>query len=245
MDNNQYFGQANRTTDQGEWNRLRFIIQQQMLKLETSLPVKVLEVKTTGVAPVGFVKIQILVDQITGDKRTLPGAAIDNVPYMRYQGGDKAVIIDPEVGDIGIACFSSRDMASVKAARKNAPPGSLRAHDCSDAMYIGGILNKAPTHYIHFTDSGILVHTPGDVKIEAGGSASVIAGTTATVTASTSAAINAPSVSLGAGGGAALRSLIDERFVSIFNGHTHANSGAGVPNQQIGSGVLTQATKVN
>ena len=106
-------------------------------------------------------------DQITGNDKTVPHGVIPNVPYFRIQGGNKAIIIDPEVGDIGMACFCSRDISSVKNARKNAPPGSRRTYDISDALYVGGFLNKAPTHYIQFTNSGILVHTPGTATIEA------------------------------------------------------------------------------
>lgn len=158
-DTNQYFGFTDPTTNGGEFNRLRFIIQQQMMGLNTSMPVRVLSVNATGVAPVGFVSIQILVDQITGNGMTVPHGEIPNVPYFRYQGGENAVIIDPAIGDIGLACFCSRDISSVKNARKSAPPGSRRSYDFSDAMYVGGFLNKAPTQYIHFTSGGILIHS--------------------------------------------------------------------------------------
>lgn len=166
-DNNLYYGLTNPTTGQGDWNKQLFIIQTQMLNLNTSLPVKVLSVNATGVNPVGFVSIQILVDQITGDNKTIPHGEIPNVPYFRLQGGINAVIIDPEVGDIGLACFSSRDISAVKNARQEAPPGSRRSHDFSDAMYIGGFLNKAPTQYIQFTAGGILIHSPANIKLEA------------------------------------------------------------------------------
>lgn len=166
-DNTLYYGQTNPTTGQGEWNRLQFAIQQQMLGLNTSLPVRVLSVQASGVSPVGFVSIQILVDQVTGDNQTVPHGEIPNVPYFRLQGGANAIIIDPSVGDIGMACFSSRDISAVKNARTQAPPGSKRSHDFSDAMYVGGFLNGAPAQYIQFTEGGIIVHSPSTVTIEA------------------------------------------------------------------------------
>jgi len=83
------------------------------------------------------------------------------------QGGSNAVIIDPQVGDIGMACFCSRDISSVKNARMQAPPGSRRAYDFSDAMYVGGFLNQAPTQYIHFTGSGIIIYSPTSITHEA------------------------------------------------------------------------------
>ena len=105
-DTTQYYGQTVPSTGQGDWNRQRFLIQQQMLNLNTSMPVQVISVQATGVAPVGFVNIQVMASQVTGDYRTVDHGVIPNVPYFRLQGGTDAVIIDPKVGDIGIACFA-------------------------------------------------------------------------------------------------------------------------------------------
>lgn len=183
-DTEQFFGFSDPSTPNGDYNVQRFMIWQQMMNLNTSMPVEVLSVQATGVAPVGLVSIRVLVDQITGDDMTIPHGEIPNVPYFRLQGGTNAVIIDPQVGDIGLACFCSRDISSVKNSRKNAPPGSRRAYDFSDAMYSGGFLNKTPVQYIHFTDSGILVHSPHAVKVEAE-TVDVQASMSATVTAQT------------------------------------------------------------
>lgn len=213
-DTELYYGQTDLTSDQGEWNRLRFAIQQQMLGLNTSMPVQVLSVQASGVNPVGFVSIQILVDQVTGSDMTIPHGEIPNVPYFRLQGGTNAVIIDPSTGDIGIACFCSRDISAVKNARAVAPPGSRRAYDFSDAMYMGGFLNAAPTQFIQFTDGGILVHSPDAVSV----------GNTS----------------------AALRALVDERIIAIYNAHTHSSGGSGPPSSPIvPANVLTSITKAN
>lgn len=166
-DNNLYYGLTNPATGQGDWNQFLFLIQSQILNLNTSLPVEVLSVNATGVNPVGHVSIRILVDQLTGDNKTIPHGEIPNVPYFRLQGGNNAVIIDPEIGDIGMANFASRDITAVKNARMQAPPGSLRSYDFSDAMYSGGYLNKAPTQYIQFTAGGILIHSPSNIKLQA------------------------------------------------------------------------------
>lgn len=167
VDTKQYPGFANLDAMGSDANVIKFLMTAAMSKLNTSLPVEVLSVKTTGVAPVGYVNVRILVDQITADGKTHQYGEIPNVPYFRLQGGNKAIIIDPEVGDIGMACFCSRDISAMKNARKGAPPGSRRMYDISDALYIGGFLNKAPTHYIQFTDGGIIVSTPGSVTVNA------------------------------------------------------------------------------
>ena len=167
VDTKQYFGTASRLTDRTQYEQDNFLILQNLLKLETCTLVKVLSVSGSGLSPVGFVTVAVLVSQLTGDNQTVPGVEIPNVPYFRLQGGPNAVIIDPKPGDIGMCGFASRDISSVKAAREAAPPGSLRHHDFSDGLYVGGFLNAAPTQYIHFTDSGIVIHSPVTVKIEA------------------------------------------------------------------------------
>lgn len=212
-DTEQYFGQTDPTTGQGEWNKQRFLIQQQLANLNTSMPVKVLSVTGVGVSPVGFVSLQILVDQVTGNDVTIPHGEIANVPYVRIQGGSNAVIIDPQVGDIGMALFCSRDISAVKNARQSAPPGSRRMYSFSDCAYLGGILNGAPTQYIQFTEGGILVHSTNGVSV--GNTQSEV------------------------------RRLVDERMLTLYNAHTHANSGSGVPNVPMTIDQLTTITKAN
>lgn len=217
----QYYGQTDPTTAYGDWNAQRFLIQQQIMRLNTNLPVEVVSVSAGGLGPVGFVSIRILVDQITGDDMTIPHGEIANVPYLRLQGGTNAVIIDPAVGDIGIGHFCSRDISAVKNARKSAPPGSRRAYDFSDVMYSGGFLNGAPTQYIQFVAGGIVIHSPGSIKNDA------------------------PVVQLG-NVASALHKLIDDRLIALYNAHTHASGGSGIPVVQLSPAtVATAATEAN
>ena len=148
-----------------EQNGLNFAIKQAMLKLQTSLPVRVMAVRNAGLAPVGRVDIQVLVDMVDGQGTTVQHGTISNVPYFRLQGGTNAVIVDPSPGDIGMACFCSRDISAVKSVKDAAPPGSWRSHDFSDALYLGGFLNGTPTSYVQITEGGILVHNTSGVKL--------------------------------------------------------------------------------
>lgn len=226
VDNTQYYGQTEPTTGSGEWNARRFEIQQQIMNLNTNLPVEVLRVHGVGVEPVGLVDVRVLVGSVSGGDMVVDYPEIQNVPYMRLQGGTNAVIIDPEAGDIGIGHFCSRDISAVKNVRKAAPPGSRRAYDFSDCMYTGGFLNKAPTQYIQFTDGGIIIHSPTLVKGEA-------------PTVQMSAAL----VQLGNVDGD-LRKLIDERLIALYNAHTHG--GGPVPSVPLTpETVLTEATEAN
>lgn len=165
----------------GDYNNLNFVIQQLLAKVQTSLPVKVVACSNSGgVSPVGFVDVVPMVDQTAADGTSVPHATIFNLPYSRVQGGSNAIIIDPQVGDIGVAVFASRDISRVKNTRNSGLPGSYRKYSFSDGMYLFGILNSAPTQYIQFVPGGIVIHSPAAVTIDA---------PVATVTASTSATI--------------------------------------------------------
>lgn len=227
-DTQQYYGFTDPATTQGEWNKQKFVIQQEMADLNTSLPVEVMSVTGVGVNPVGLVSVRILVDQVTGNDMTIPHDTIYNVPYVRIQGGSNAVIIDPAIGDIGMALFCSRDISAVKNARQAAPPGSRRMYSFSDCAYLGGILNGAPTQYIQFTAGGIILHSPTSLK----GEAPLVQ-------------MSSSDVQLGNIGGALLR-LIDERLIALFNGHVHASAGAGAPTVPLTlADVATAITKAN
>lgn len=216
-----------------------FFFEQMLAKVQTSLPVRVVAVTNSGgVSPTGFVDVVPMVTQTDANGMAVPHTTIFNLPYCRVQGGTNAVIIDPQVGDIGVAVFASRDISKVKYTGKENPPGSDRRYSFSDGMYLFGIITTAPTQYIQFSAGGITIHSNASVRVEA---------PQANIVATTSATVTAPSVELGASGGT-LRALIDERFNALFNSHTHpipSGGNTGTPNQTAGAGQLTSATKAN
>lgn len=175
--------QISPSTTYSDFNNLNFVIQQLLAKVQTSLPVKVIACTNSGgVSPVGFVDVVPMVDQMAADGKSVPHTTIYNLPYSRIQGGTNAIIIDPQVGDIGVAVFASRDISRVKNTKKSGLPGSHRKYSFSDGMYLFGILNSAPTQYIQFTASGIVIHSPTAVTIQA-----------PTVTVNASSAVNVTS----------------------------------------------------
>lgn len=148
------------TTD-SEYNSLVFVIQSLLRKLQTVTLVRVVAVSNEGgVSPVGTVDVQPLVNQRTGNNESVPHGVIYGVPYFRLQGGGNAVILDPQVGDLGMAAFASRDISAVKVQKGPAPPGSFRTFDWADALYFGGLLNGAPTQYVRFHAAGIELKAP-------------------------------------------------------------------------------------
>lgn len=151
-----------------EYNALRFLFDQSMSETATATVVKVMAVTNSGgISPVGFVDVQPTVNQVDGYGEPVPHGTIHNLPYMRMQGGANAIILDPQVGDLGIAVFAREDISSVKATKAVANPGSSRRFDMADGMYIGGLLNGTPTQYVAFTAAGIVIHSATEVKLDA------------------------------------------------------------------------------
>ena len=250
-------GQQRPASTNGDVNNMVFAMRQLIGKMQTATLVRVDAVTNNGgVSPVGFVDATPLVNQIDGDGNPTPHVTVHNLPYFRLQGGANAIIIDPEVGDIGLCVFASRDISKVKATKGQANPGSLRQYDFADGVYIGGVLNGTPTQYIEFSAAGIKVHSPVNVRVEAptvdvvaGTSATVTAGTSATVTAptvsviaSTLAAITAPAIKLGASG-QSLLSFVTSTFQTLFNTHTHKVTAVGsdtnAPTQSMSGAQMT------
>ena len=152
----------------GVHNNLAFIIQQALSKVQTATVVKVIACSNDGgVSPVGTVDVQILVNQISGQKVATPHVTMYGLPYLRIQGGSIAVIIDPQPGDIGIAVFASRDLTNVKSTKAQANPGSFRMHDFADGMYLGGLLNGVPTQYVQFGSGGVSIVSPDTITLQA------------------------------------------------------------------------------
>ena len=167
-----------------EVNRLNYIIRTALSGLRTAMPVQVMSVTNSGgISPIGYVGVMPLVSSLDGDGQVVDHATIYNVPYMRIQGGSNGIILDPAVGDIGLAIVCDRDITAVKSAKKVSAPGSLRKNDMSDMVYLMTIIGAAPTQYIQFNSSGITITSPNNVTVNA---------PTAIVNASTNVTMNTP-----------------------------------------------------
>ncbi len=161
-------GQLKPQTTWGDYNSAHFVVQQSLAKMQTATLVEIVAVNNTGgVSPVGYVDIKPLVNQLDAKGKPVSHLTIHNVPYLRLQGGGNAIILDPEIGDIGVALFASRDISKVKKTRAQANPGSLRQFSFSDAMYMGGMLNGTPIQYIQFSATGIAVKSPTKITLDA------------------------------------------------------------------------------
>lgn len=169
MANNEaYVGFQTPSSASSDLNAVDFMVRMILGQLATATVVRIEAVTSAGeLAPCGTVDVLPLVAQVDGEGTTHPHGTVYGLPYFRLQGGADAVIIDPVVGDIGIAIFASRDISSVKTNKGPSPPGSQRQFSMSDGMYLGGLLNGTPTQYFRFSADGIEVVSPTKVTIRA------------------------------------------------------------------------------
>jgi hypothetical protein len=158
-----------------DFNTHQFLQDRGLNRTAKATLVQVTKVSTTGqVAPVGTVSVSPLVKMQDALGNVHPHSEMHNLPYFRMQGGaDKAVILDPKVGDIGVAVFADRDISTAvknnsgwdgtkKVSDAQAPPGSFRQHDMADGMFFGCFLGGKPKSYIQFKDDGSINMSPDE-----------------------------------------------------------------------------------
>ena len=175
----------------GQFDAISFIVRSIMNGISTATLVQVKAVTNSGgVSPVGFVDIVPMVALVDGAGVATPHATIFRCPYLRLQGGANAVILDPQVNDIGIALFADRDISSATANKAPSNPGSARRFDMADGLYLGGVLNGAPSQYVQFSAAGIKLHSPTAVILEAPDIQ--LNGSTVEINATTSATVTTP-----------------------------------------------------
>lgn len=145
----------------------RFMTEQLLGRVRTAQLVQVKAVTNKGeVKEVGFVDVLPLVKLMDGEGTTYSHGVVNGLPYFRLQGGkDKAVILDPKVGDIGVAVFADRDISGVKRQKKEVPPASFRRFDMADGMFFPCFLGGKPSCYVRFTDDNDIIASPDDKDV--------------------------------------------------------------------------------
>jgi hypothetical protein len=168
MSNQGFNGQQTPNDGTSDYNAQTFMVWSILARVRTMTLVKVVGVTNSGgISPVGFVDLHPLVNQIDGAGSAVAHGVLYHCPYFRIQGGANAIIIDPQVGDIGWAGFADRDISSATANKAQANPGSRRMFSMADAAYFGGMLNGTPTQYIAFSSSGIAMVSPTQISMTA------------------------------------------------------------------------------
>lgn len=155
-----YVGEMNTHSFGSDFAAISFIVDQLVSRNAHVTWAKVVSVTGGGVGASPVVSVQPLANMLNGQGQPTPHGVLYGLPAVRWQGGASAIIMDPTPGDIGLVLFADRDMSSVKATKAQANPGSRRRFDMADGVYLGGILNTAPTQYIQMTPAGINIVAP-------------------------------------------------------------------------------------
>ena len=172
---NAVFGLATGSADQHEYNTTYLQILAALTKVQTLSIVEVIAIADSELT------VKVIVNLLTGNGQAVQHGEIYGIPFVRTQGGPNAIICDPQPGDLGLCGFCSRDIASVKAAKGPANPGSARLFDWADGVYIGALslLNASPSQFIQFLGGSVLIQSP---MVQTSGNLSVGTGYTGTIT---------------------------------------------------------------
>lgn len=129
------------------------VIASHINNIMTSHVVKVTEVNTKEKT----VNAEIMVKLSDGNNNAIDYGALNNIPYVRLQGGGYGIICDPQVGDIGLVVFSARDFSNVTKTKTKTIPASNRTYDIADGIYIASLLMSDPSTYIKIDGSGVTI----------------------------------------------------------------------------------------
>lgn len=161
-ENSEVKGVANYAASNSQYNALSFMIQQAIREQVNTCII----CKVVGVSD-GYVDVLPMVTQVSGKDEAIAPTTLYKLPYMRYHAGVAAVILNPVVGDIGLAVFAGKDCSNVKVGTSEpVPPASFRDNSMANGFYIGGFLNQAPSVFIELTQGGAVnITAPGGVNI--------------------------------------------------------------------------------
>ncbi|MEE3504827.1 Gp138 family membrane-puncturing spike protein [Pseudomonas sp. 10C3] len=166
-------------------------------------------------------------------------------PVQFPSGGGCTLTFPVAVGDECLVVFASRCIDSWWQSGGIQTQAELRMHDLSDGFAQLGY--RSQPHVI----SGISLSAAqlrtddGAAFIEVSSATHVINITTTApinVTSTSSANVIAPVINLAASGQALLK-FVTSTFLALFNSHTHASSGSGVPNTPMTDVHMTTTVK--
>lgn len=163
-----YAGQEWFQSGGSDFNAVDFCIRQVVAEKAFCGLVKVISVTGGGVGVPSIVSVQPMVNQQDVLANQTPHGIVYNIPCFRLQSGLGAVILDPVVGDIGMAVICDRDISNVKATGAVSPAGSFRQHSWSDGVYFGSVLGGAPTQYVQITQTGVNIVSSDTINLTVG-----------------------------------------------------------------------------
>lgn len=151
-------------------NQTNFLVQQTIKRdLQTSYLARVdlceSSEETTGAT---YVSVTPLVTQTDTEGTPLDMVSIPKLPFVRYQYGIAAVVIDPIPGDIVAMSVNKNDSTPiVQGVSEPVPAGSLRQFSQSDSVLMGAVHTQVPKVYIVLRqDETIKERGPNGIRVE-------------------------------------------------------------------------------
>lgn len=196
------------------------------VRIESFDPVK----KTCSAQP--LIKAQFT-DERTGSQTWVTLPLLVDCPVHFPSGGGYTLTFPLTQGDEALAVFASRCIDDWWQSGGIGIQPTLRMHDLSDGFIFAGISSVPNVHPDISIESVQLRNQSGDTYVEIQGTSVNVFANTVNINAETSVIVKAPSIIL-QNLGSALKRLVMDNFLAIYNNHTHPAPGGttGVPNQQ-------------
>lgn len=154
MANNQGYGQIQPSDNAGDFNPVAAQIEGRLARVRTIMWCQVLSV-TPGVGGAcAKVSVQPLVGMSDGMGNTFPHGTISNVPALRVQAGDAAIVMDPVAGDFGFMLVCDRDSSAAPANLAPCQANTGRMHNMQDSVYLPGWSKTPPVRSFKFNADG-------------------------------------------------------------------------------------------
>lgn len=157
------YGQQTPWDTGSEFQAMAFVVRAMIARLDVMKLCQVVAVHGGGeLASPPTVDVLLLVSELDGNGNAVKQGQVNGLPVFRLQGGPWAVVIDPAVDDVGFVSVSDRDISSAKATPgQQVTPGSFRQNAVEDGVYVGGVLNGAPSAYVLLKGDGTLKVSDG------------------------------------------------------------------------------------
>lgn len=174
------------TSDNDLFNLLHYIIQNNINKINTILPCKIVKIKDDNT-----IDVQSLIKIVWDDGIQDQPPVLSNVLVSKLMGGNCIIDVELKVGDIGIVGFCQQDISASIKNKSIEPPNTKRQFSLSDGIWLSGILSEGNQA------NKILLSQNGDIDIEANNDINITANSNVNITANSKAVLSAGNQALG------------------------------------------------
>lgn len=206
-------------------------------KLWTAMPGIIQSFDAVAMTCIVQPAIQALVRDEAGSLSSVDLPLLLDCPVQFPAGGGCTLTFPVKPNDECLVVFASRCIDSWWQSGGIQAQAELRMHDLSDGFALLGFRSQPRVIGAVSTSAAQLRSDDGVAVVE-------VNPTSHAINLTTNAAVNvtAPVINLAAAGQTLLK-FVTEAFQALFNSHTHASGGAGVPNQPITNSHMTTTVK--